>query len=180
MTPNSRQFDIVSTNQSLTKRAKYHTRLLKEFLRRWKNEYLLSLREVARTVHGSSVNKLRVGDLVVLKKESTSRAFWKVAEIIELIQSNDGIVRAARIRVLSSDGKRVTELRRPIQHLVPLELSVTSDPAVTGEMIPIEEDNVNNGSTEVNKDRTEQSTIGRRPRRTAAIIGELLRRETNS
>ena len=47
-TANENQFEIVSTNESLTRRAKHHKKLLTEFLNQWKKEYLPSVRESAR------------------------------------------------------------------------------------------------------------------------------------
>ena len=44
-TPNGKHFEIVSTNETLTKRANYHRKLLHNFTKRWKNEYLLGIRE---------------------------------------------------------------------------------------------------------------------------------------
>ena len=46
VTPNQRQFQVVSTNQSLTKKAKHQKLLLNHFTKRWRNEYLLSLRKL--------------------------------------------------------------------------------------------------------------------------------------
>jgi hypothetical protein len=43
--PNDKQFEIVSTQEALTKKAKYQKRLLGQFIKRWQNEYLLSIRE---------------------------------------------------------------------------------------------------------------------------------------
>jgi hypothetical protein len=37
--PNQRHFDMISTCQSLTKKAKHHKRLLGNFTKRWRNEY---------------------------------------------------------------------------------------------------------------------------------------------
>ena len=45
MTAEGRQSEIISTHQSLTKRAQHHTRLLSKFALWWSREYLLSLRE---------------------------------------------------------------------------------------------------------------------------------------
>ena len=41
LAPNARQFAIISTNQSLTKRAKYQMSLLKHFTNCWRKEYLI-------------------------------------------------------------------------------------------------------------------------------------------
>ena len=48
----------------------------------------------------------------------------------ELIPSSDGVVRSAKIRVLNSDNCK--PMRRPIQHLIPLEVrsnTNTNEPA---------------------------------------------------
>jgi len=42
-TPNATHYEIMSTCVSLTKRVKYHQRLLEQFTNRWRREYLLSL-----------------------------------------------------------------------------------------------------------------------------------------
>ena len=74
-TPSDRQFEIVSTNNSLTKRALYHKRLLNEFTKKWRKEYLLSIREASKnTFRGSAREQLAVGEVVILKNECTPRA----------------------------------------------------------------------------------------------------------
>ena len=163
LTPSDRQFDLMSTNQALTKRAKNQRRLLQQFAKRWRNEYLLSLRETARVLHGPERQVIAIGDVVVLKNDSTSRMFWKLARVKELIESKDGVIRAAKICVVNSVKGRVTELRRPIQHLVPLELSLSTDTEVA---VP------RAGEDE----REEKNETRQRPRRTAAVIGELVRK----
>ena len=62
---------------------------------------------------------IREGDIVVLKEEGTTRALWKLAKVIETLPGRDGLIRAAKIQLLS--GYKLIQLRRPIQHLVPLE-----------------------------------------------------------
>jgi hypothetical protein len=59
---------------------------------------------------------------VVLKNEGTARIFWKFAKVEELIPSRDQVVRSAKVSVLNEANKK-TLLRRPIQHLVPLEIN---------------------------------------------------------
>ena len=89
-TPNATHFEVMST---LTKRVKYHRRLLEQFTNRWKKEYLLSLREHHSMKHqGSQGPCIKVGDVVLLYDEGTKRAFWKLAVVNELIQgSNDKV-----------------------------------------------------------------------------------------
>ncbi len=169
-TPNDRQFEINSTHQSLTRRQKYHKRLLNEFTNQWRKEYLQSLRESSRASKGSVDNMIDVGDVVVLKDDKSTRVLWKLAKVEELIRSRDNVIRAAKVRVVNSDEGRSIVLRRPIQHLIPLELPSTSE----------EEDHV----SEVRETPlVEQPHLvvptarnDGRSRRNAAIIGEMLRK----
>ena len=77
--------------------------------RRWRNEYLTSLREqFAKGSSGRDVNaKFKVGD------------FWKSAKLEELLTGRDGTVRAAIVTVPRGTG---SSLRLPIQHLIPTEV----------------------------------------------------------
>ena len=100
-TPKATHYEIMSTCVSLTKRMKYHQRLLEQFTNRWRREYLLSLQEhhsVKR--RNSSRPHIKVGDVVLLHNESTKRSFWKLAVVNELIQGSDNKVRAAVIKVV--------------------------------------------------------------------------------
>ena len=51
--------------------------------------------------------------------------FWKLAKVEELLPSSDGVVRSAKVRVNGEGGEPIT-LRRPIQHLIPLEVKPTA------------------------------------------------------
>ena len=109
-------------------------------------------------MHGPEGQVISVGDVVLLKTDSTSRMFWKLAKVKELIESKDVVIRAAKICVLNSGKGRVTELRRPVQQLVPLELRLSTDTEV---VVPrVSED-----------ERDEEDETRQRPRRTAAVIG---------
>ena len=66
---------------------------------------------------------IAAGNIVILENESTLRIFWKLAEVEELIPSCDKIVRSAKIRVLNEINKKIVYLRRPIQHLISLEIN---------------------------------------------------------
>ncbi|XP_074608745.1 uncharacterized protein LOC141863176 [Acropora palmata] len=120
--PSDRQFEIVSTHKSLTKRAQYHKRLLEQFTNSWKREHLMSLRETSAFFHRPSKEIIQVRDIVLLRNECKPRAFWKLAKVTELVRGRDGAVRSAKILCLTSSKEKTTELRRPVQHLVPLEL----------------------------------------------------------
>lgn len=122
--PNSQYYETVSTFNSLTRRLKHHRHLLGQVTRRWRSEYLTSLREQAAT--GSSARdvnaKYKIGDIVILKNDSVPRAFWKLGKVEELLPGRDGIVRAAVVTVSRGMSSNNQRLRRPIQHLIPIEV----------------------------------------------------------
>ena len=74
-TPNDERFNIVSTHESLTRRAKHHRSLLQHFTKQRRHEYLAGLRENARNKTDKSEPAVAVGDLVILKKEGTQDVF---------------------------------------------------------------------------------------------------------
>ena len=122
--PNSQYYETVSTFNSLTRRLKHHRHLLGQITRRWRSEYLTSLREqAAKGSNARGVNaKLKVGDIVILKNDSVTRAFWKLGKVEELLPGRDGVVRAAVITVSRGTSSSNQRLRRPIQHLIPIEV----------------------------------------------------------
>ena len=171
-TPNATHFEVMSTCMSLTKRVKYHRRLLEQFTNRWRKDYLLSLREHHSMKHqGTQGSCIKVGDVVLLYDEGTKRAFWKLAVVNELIQGSDDKVRAAVIRVGSDKGPAKL-LKRSIQHLIPIEVT-RDDTAKETEVAPTD----NLVETPSRSDSSEMTPeVTTRSRRRAAIYGEALRR----
>ena len=167
--PNDSHFEIISTYESLASRAKYHKRILNIFASRWKNDYLVSLLGAYRPRDGGKGSTVNIGDIVILKNDSDKRNFWKLAKILELFIGKDGIARAAKVQVVTEKGKKV--LNRSIQRLIPLEIAANNNASASG----------NNGarsSTEINTvGKSNSKSVLDRPRRNAACIGELLRRD---
>ncbi|CAB4014713.1 Hypothetical predicted protein [Paramuricea clavata] len=168
--PNDKHYEIISTNQSLTKRAKYLQRVLNQFIKQLRTEYLLNLRESSKSIRPNSNVQIAVGDTVILRTDNTRRTFWKLAKVEMLLPSSDGTVRSAKVMVNGESGKRIT-LRRPIQHLIPLEVkaSATDDSCV--------QSRADQQNTEI-KDNDQLQ--GRTPRRKAAVVGEIVRRQLSS
>jgi hypothetical protein len=100
-------------------------KLLNEFWRIWREDYLVSLRERLQVnlKAGRIVSPIvpQVGDIVLIK-DNLPRGSWKVGRIIEILKSRDGEVRSANV-VLPN--KRV--LRRPLNLLYPIESNCKSD-----------------------------------------------------
>lgn len=159
--PNSEHYEVISTYQSLMRKAQHHRNLLLQFTKRWRTEYLLSLRE--QSMVKSKSNKaieVAVGDIVLLKNDKTSRNFWKLAKIEQLLYGDGGVARAVIVKVVGGKGNRRTQLlRRSIQQLVPIEVKQeireANEPLNDKVVVP----------------------VTARPRRNAAIVGELRRQE---
>ena len=103
--PNASHQEIMSTYQSLTRRLHYHKNLLQQLTNQWRKEYLTNLRERGQPqAKDNNKEGVSVGDIVVLKNDSTSRIYWKLAKVEELIYSADGNLkaRAAIVKVATT------------------------------------------------------------------------------
>lgn len=93
---------------------------------------MLSLRERPTPKPGSGNSApVRVGDIVILKDDSTSRAFWKLGKVEELLPGNDGKVSAAFDKVPRNNGT-TQFLKRVVRHLIPIEVQEES----TNDQVP--------------------------------------------
>ena len=101
------------------KRAKVQAAVLRDFQRRWRNEYLTSLRDYHKT-SGNNNQYVKKGDVVVVH-DDVPRTTWRMAVVEDLIVGGDGLVRAATIRTTSG------MTTRPITKLYPVELNETDE-----------------------------------------------------
>ena len=98
--------------KAFTRQMNHLAKTLRRFWKRWKREYLLKLRGISHT--------LEKGEVVTVY-DGHPRGLWKLGRIEYLITSSDGKVRGVFVKVLSKKGHSKT-LRRPIQHIYPLEV----------------------------------------------------------
>ena len=121
------------TPEALTHRMK-HLKTLTRFWNRWK-EYLLELREFHRTRTQGGINyNVTKGEVVTVYDEGHPRGLWRLGRIEDVIQSADGGVRGVIVRVASGKG-HAKLLRRPLQHIYPLEVR-SGSPDPTSELPP--------------------------------------------
>ena len=122
-----------SSKDKLLKTWEKGLKLLNEFWRIWREQYLVSLRERTQTHLKSgrlaSESVPKVGDVVQIK-DSVPRGCWKIGRITELVSSRDGQVRSAKIKLPNSN-----VLGRPLNLLYPLECS-PEDSSVTDSQQP--------------------------------------------
>ena len=155
--------------------------LLAYFKEQWYVSYLLSLRETCRDLHQVNWNdKIAIDDIVLVKLLNKSRPYWVLGRVLELIEGHDGKVRSVRLK--RGDGVVV---HHSINHLYPLELSLTHNPTFPCNnldqeqpdqdvvvMVPdTQSDDVPGGSDDtVQSDQPEDCNV-RRARRAAAVVG---------
>ena len=94
--------------------------LLGKFKLLWQEEYLLSLREGSRDIHQADwVDKIAVGDVVLVETPAKPRAMWPMGRVTQLLPGSDGKSRS--VKVVRADG---TEGVHSIKLLYPLEISL--------------------------------------------------------
>ena len=92
-TPKASHFEVISTSNALTRRAKHQRNVLRYFMNHWRRHYLLNLRENATKLTARNTpnrTEVKVGDIVLLKSDPTAQNFWKLAKVEELIEERDG------------------------------------------------------------------------------------------
>eukprot|EP00731_Ephydatia_muelleri_P009272 Em0004g1610a len=114
-------FKDTDTRVDLNRRMRYLSLVMVTFWKRWRSEYLTALRE--RRAYdpglGKPPSKVAVGDVVLIYDPDRSRTIWRMGKVETLLEGADGAARGASLRVMS--GSKSAVLRRPIQHLYPLE-----------------------------------------------------------
>lgn len=88
--------------------------LANEFWRQWRKQYLLASQERQRW-HVEKRN-LQVDDIVLIIEEDVPRNKWPMGRIMEVLPSDDGLVRKVNLKVGGSD----IPLKRPVTKLVML------------------------------------------------------------
>ena len=94
-----------------------------QFWLRWRKEYLQSLQ--TRNKWSKDQRSLSVGDVVIVLEPDVPRNKWSLAREVETFQSDDGLVRSAKVQVgnrcLDKHGRREREMSylvRPIHKLI--------------------------------------------------------------
>ena len=105
--PNDETYEIQSTNQSLTRRARHQRNVMQID----GAEYLLNLREQSVCNSKGKNDSISVGDIVIIKNDKTNRNFWKLAMVENLLRGDDDMVRAAVVRVVGGKGDQLQRLR---------------------------------------------------------------------
>jgi len=109
------------------------SRRMQHFWKRWRNEYLVELRNAHRYFGRDDASRAAsIGDEVVLHEEDQPRGKWRVGKILDIIVGSDSCIKGAVVQVRSKGGKSTT-LRCPVQRLYPLEIQSQVPVQRTGE-----------------------------------------------
>uniref|UniRef100_A0A1X7UFW8 DUF5641 domain-containing protein n=1 Tax=Amphimedon queenslandica TaxID=400682 RepID=A0A1X7UFW8_AMPQE len=99
-------------------RLRYHHNVMDKFWSRWRNEYLLNLRERYPTGHKKSSQKIiKIGNIVVVHSDELPHSLWRLGRVMEVITGTDGNVRCGVVEVLSGEKRFM---------LIPLEIDEDS------------------------------------------------------
>ena len=108
--------------QQQYKRVKF---IINNFNNHFYEEYILALQERhqydVRKFNNES--KLCVNDVVLIQEENRPRVKWRKGKISKLSNSKDGLVRVVELVVNKGMSNKTITIRRPLQHLIPLEMS---------------------------------------------------------
>ena len=118
-----------NVRKTLVKSLELREKILLKFKRLWYEEYLLSLKESYRNLCDSNfANKIKEGDIVLVKNPAKSRQHWVLGRVIELYPGSDGKVRNVKLLRGDADWEKKGGLKpelHSLQHLFPMELSIT-------------------------------------------------------
>ena len=92
--------------------------IVNHFWDRWKQEYLVNLREYQKIKHPNKYQEtVNVKDIVIVQEDKMPRSAWKVGIVEEIIKGIDGNIRGAVVRV-----RRTKSLiKRPVSRLYLIE-----------------------------------------------------------
>ena len=157
--------------EDLVKTLDVQNDILDHFRVIWREDYLLSLRENSRNLYSSSwVNRIKVGQIVLIKTPNKSRPFWSLGRVLQMFVGSDGKVRSVVLK--RGDGR---EGHYSICHLYPLELSIThpvteDDPEESSDSEDVADipSDTNENVADIPSDTNETSQSVGRPTRKAA------------
>ena len=97
------------------------------FYKRFEKEYLLSLQERYNRRFENKCT-LVVGDVVLIKEENKPRMLWRKGLVTKLIKSKDNLIRGPVLKVYQPSLSKCTHINRPLQLLVPFEVTQERTP----------------------------------------------------
>ena len=132
--------DFVLSSEDFNAKAQRLTRALQDYWIRWREEYLLQLRERYHAADNTGIPRAPIlGEVVLVHDENHPRTLWKLGRVTSVITGDDGQIRGAVLEVTTNG--RPSTLRRPISCLYPLEVTPKST-AGSNSALSKQDDNV--------------------------------------
>jgi hypothetical protein len=104
--------DLAEAKMSRLTRWQHVTRMFQHFWKRWSAEYLTSLQQ--RHKWQKKTANVQVGDLVLIREDNIPPLNWRMARIIKVHMSTDGLVRVVQLKTANG------EFTRPLTKIAPL------------------------------------------------------------
>ena len=104
-----------ASREILSKMFVHRTKVLSDVIKRWKHEYLASLRE--RPMPNNRGNDINLGHIVLVHDDLSPRSTWKMGIVTKLLHSLDSRTRSVQLKTNSG------YIIRPVTKLYPLEIS---------------------------------------------------------
>ena len=127
---------------------------------------LIHLRESHKTAKPATTKgehpMVQIGDIVVVEEGNMPRSSWRLGKVEGLIKRHDNQVRGAHVKVAKTN----VVVQRPLNRLYKIE----------GKEEKVNSDTLNKDNVSTDSDHT--ANTRNRPKREAAIIGELKRKYT--
>ena len=101
----------------MPKRVKHVENTIEHFWKRWRAEYVTSLREYQKLHKPNTQAVPSKNDLVLVFDDKQPRQKWLLGKVTELISSNDRIIRGVKVFL----GKTRNIIDRPVNRLYPVE-----------------------------------------------------------
>ena len=91
--------------------------IMNRFWDRWKNEFLVNLREYQKIKYPNKQQIVNVQDTVIVREGKMPRSAWKVGIAQEVVKGMDGNIRGAVVRVPGTKSL----IKRPVNRLYLIE-----------------------------------------------------------
>ncbi|CAK1596633.1 unnamed protein product [Parnassius mnemosyne] len=104
--------NLLNAKENALQRHARLEQIRQHFWQKWQNEYISELQ--LRTKWKTTKDKLKVGDLVIIKEDSLPPLCWRLGRVARLFPGSDGISRVADISTTRGC------IRRPFVRLCPL------------------------------------------------------------